>query len=215
MWKSITRWFFSGLAVLVPVLVAIAIIIWAISSLEQMTRTMLLLFIPDTWYLPGSGLVIALILVIALGVASHAWLTRGLISGSQKLLGRIPIFSSIYKPTKDLMQLLKGDFADNLGKPVLIRLPNTDVDTLGFITRNDLSDLPDAFGDVDRLAVYVQWSSQIGGYCFLVPRSSVRELPITVEEGMRWSLTAGLSLRSSDDKQEEDKQEEESSAKDQ
>jgi uncharacterized membrane protein len=67
------------------------------------------------------------------------------------------------------------------------------LETLGFVTRDDLSDLPDGLSKNDYVVVYVQWSSQIGGYCFLVPRSAVRPVDMTVEEGMRWALTAGIS----------------------
>ena len=33
----------------------------------------------------------------------------------------------------------------------------------------------------------------MGGYCFLVPRESIRPVDLSVEEGMRWALTAGIS----------------------
>jgi uncharacterized membrane protein len=72
-------------------------------------------------------------------------------------------------------------------------LPNTELKTLGFITREDLNDLPDGLSKNDHVVVHVQWSSQIGGYCFVVPRRAVQPVDMTVEEGMRWALTAGIS----------------------
>ena len=53
--------------------------------------------------------------------------------------------------------------------------------------------MPNGLACEDRIVVYVQWSSQVGGYCFVVPRESVRPVNMTVEEGMRWALTAGIS----------------------
>lgn len=66
--------------------------------------------------------------------------------------------------------------------------------TLGFLTRDDTSDLPPGFCPPGWVVVFVQWSSQIGGYCFLMPRDRIHELPISVEQGMRWALTGGLTL---------------------
>lgn len=83
--------------------------------------------------------------------------------------------------------------AKKLGQPVMIRIPNTNMETLGFITKKDSEGLPEGFLPEDHIVVYVQWSSQVGGYCFIVPRDHVRPVNITVEEGMRWALTAGLS----------------------
>jgi uncharacterized membrane protein len=91
------------------------------------------------------------------------------------------------------MDLFGGDVQEQLGQVVLIKIPNTNIETLGFITRDDLSDLPEGFPGEGHVVVYVQWSSQIGGYCFVVPRDAIRAVDMTVEEGMRWALTAGVS----------------------
>lgn len=53
--------------------------------------------------------------------------------------------------------------------------------------------MPEGFGKEDHVVVFGQWSSQIGGYCFIVPRDAVRPVDMTVEEGMRWAITAGIS----------------------
>ncbi len=76
---------------------------------------------------------------------------------------------------------------------VLIKIPHTNMETLGFVTRDDLSDLPDGFPKEDHVVVYVQWSYQMGGYCFVVPRKAVQPVNMTVQQGMRWALTAGIS----------------------
>jgi uncharacterized membrane protein len=91
------------------------------------------------------------------------------------------------------MGLVGGDMEKKLGRPVMVTVPNTNMETLGFVTREGTDGLPEGFLPDDHLVVYVQWSSQIGGYCFIVPKNSVRYLDISIEEGMRWSLTAGLS----------------------
>jgi uncharacterized membrane protein len=112
------------------------------------------------------------------------------------LLRKIPLFGVVYRPARDMMDVLGGNVQQGLGEVVLIKVPNTDLETLGFVTREDLSDLPDGLSRNDSVVVYVQWSSQIGGYCFVVPRSAVRPVAMTVEEGMRWALTAGISAPS-------------------
>ena len=46
---------------------------------------------------------------------------------------------------------------------MLIKIPPTNMETWGFVTRDDLSDLPDGFSKEEHVVVYVQWSYQMGG----------------------------------------------------
>ncbi len=123
----------------------------------------------------------------------YPWVTRKLLDSFDELLRRIPLFGAIYSPVRDLMDVLDGEVERKLDQVVLIKIPNTDVETLGFITRDDLSDLPDGFSKEGHVVVYVQWSYQIGGYCFVVPRESAQPVNMTIQQGMRWALTAGIS----------------------
>lgn len=193
LYKTVSKIMLRGLSIVLPIAVAIYVIVWLIRGAEGALKGLLTLVLPEGFYVPGMGLVAVLAIVFCVGLLMYPWITRKLIGGIDGLLRRIPLFGSVYSPVKDLMDLFGGDMEQSLGRPVMIRVPNTEMETLGFITREGDAGLPDGMVPEDHLVVYVQWSSQIGGYCFIVPRDSVRPLEITVEEGMRWSLTAGLS----------------------
>jgi uncharacterized membrane protein len=189
----------KGLSLVLPVAVAIYVIAWLVRSAEGTIKGILTAVLPEGFYLPGMGLIVMLTIVFGAGLLMYPWITRKLIKTADNLFRKIPLFGSVYSPVKDLMDLLGGGMDRELGRPVMIRVPNTDMETLGFVTRENAENLPDGFIPDDHLVVYIQWSSQVGGYCFIVPQDSVRELDISVEEGMRWSLTAGLSGPKSDD----------------
>jgi uncharacterized membrane protein len=139
------------------------------------------------------GIVAFATLTFLPGLLMYPWMTRILLSGADRLFRRIPIFGTVYRPIKDLFDLFGGDMVEQLGEPVMIKIPGSEMETLGFITRKNSDNLPDGMIPEGHIVVYVQWSSQIGGYCFAVPEDSVRSVGLTVEEGMRWALTAGLS----------------------
>jgi uncharacterized membrane protein len=141
--------------------------------------------------------------IFLLGLLMYPWVAGKIFKIFDRLMRKIPIFSSIYSPMRDLMDMLGNDISKQLGQPVMIKVPNTEMETLGFITREDAQDLPDGLLPKNHVVVYVQWSSQVGGYCFIVPKDHVREVNLTAEEGMRWSLTAGLSAPPRNQKSEE------------
>lgn len=193
MFKFLTRTFLKGLVVVLPIVAAIYIFVWIVRDGEAAVRNLALSIIPEEYYVPGLGLVLVLAGIFGIGLLMYTWLTRKLLDGIDQLLRRIPIFGKVYSPARDLMDVIGGDVHEKLGQVVLIKIPNTNMETLGFVTREDLSDLPDGFSKQGHVVVYVQWSSQVGGYCFVVPREAVRPVDMTVEEGMRWALTAGIS----------------------
>jgi uncharacterized membrane protein len=191
--RFLTRTFVKGLAVVLPVAAAIYVIVWLTRDVDALVKGLLLKVIPPDFYVPGLGLVVVVAGILCVGLLMYPWLTRKLLDGADRVFRRIPLFGMIYSPARDLMDMFGGDVQEQLGQVVLIKIPNTSVQTLGFITREDLSGLPEGFPADEHVVVYVQWSSQIGGYCFVVPRDAVRPVDMTVEEGMRWALTAGIS----------------------
>jgi len=191
--RTLSKLFIKGLSIVLPIAVALYAMVWMIRSSEGAVKGILTTILPPGAYIPGMGLLTIIALVFVAGLLMYPWLTRKLFRTADKTLRKIPLFGNVYAPVKDLMGLVGGDMEKKLGRPVMLTVPNTNMETLGFVTREGTDGLPEGFLPDDHLVVYVQWSSQIGGYCFIVPKNSVRYLDISIEEGMRWSLTAGLS----------------------
>ena len=64
---------------------------------------------------------------------------------------------------------------------------------IGFVTQAIPENLPEGFREEDSILVYFPLSYMIGGYAVLVPRSTVRPLDMSMEEAMRFTLTAGVT----------------------
>ena len=110
----------------------------------------------------------------------------------ERLIERIPVVKTIYGASRDFMKLLPaGRKRRDLRRVVMARFG--DVQVVGFVTRDDASELGIVESRDDMLAVYFPMSYQIGGYTALVPRSRVVPLDLTVEAAMRMVLTGGLS----------------------
>ena len=64
---------------------------------------------------------------------------------------------------------------------------------IGFITRDEFGELPPGIRDDDTLAVYFPMSYQIGGFTMMVPRLAVQPIDMSIEQAMRFVVTAGMS----------------------
>lgn len=191
--RRVTQTFFKGLAVILPVVITLYVFIWLVQTAESAISVVTSRFIPEAYDFPGLNLLLFLAVVFLLGILMYSWIVRWLLESIDNVLRGIPLIGKVYGPSKDLMNMFQGDLEQQLGQCVLIKIPNTNMETLGFITRRDLSGLPEGFHRDRHVVVYVQWSSQIGGYCFIVHEEAVTPIDMTVEEGMRWALTAGVS----------------------
>jgi len=198
MLKLLTSTLFRGFAVVIPVIVAVWVIVWLVGAAEGATRWLIELALPpEQAYIPGMGVLLLLAVTFVIGLSMYTWIARSLVFVGDRMLRRIPLFGSVYGPARDFFELMQGEGRQKLGRPVMVEIPGTGIETLGFVTRTSLADLPTGLAPTDadpeeHRVVYVQWSSQIGGYCFVLHRDKIREVDMTIEEGMRWALTAGV-----------------------
>jgi uncharacterized membrane protein len=193
MTRWIMRTFVKGLAVVLPIAAGAYVVLWLIRDTEALLKDSLIEILPKGAYVPGMGLAVLLAAIFLIGLLMYPWLTRKLFDRADGIFRKVPVFGTVYGPMRDLMDMFGGDMTEQLGQCVMVRIPGTDIETLGFVTRSDLSNLPEGFKKEGHVVVYVQWSSQVGGYCFILPEEDVRPVKMSVEEGMRWALTAGVS----------------------
>jgi uncharacterized membrane protein len=184
----LTRTFFTGLVTVLPIILTIAVILWVVRTIEGL----LSIFIPHTAYFPGFGLVAALVLVFLVGVLMEAVLFQRLMGWFDDLLKHVPLVKTIYGAMRDLMGMFGRGGKPGFSKVVRIRWPNSEMETLGFVTIEDFTNLPLGVGP-DKVAVYMPMSYQIGGFTAFLPRSVLTPVDMTLEEAMRFIVTAGMS----------------------
>ncbi|MBI2383124.1 MAG: DUF502 domain-containing protein [Gammaproteobacteria bacterium] len=190
--RRIARTFASGLVTILPVLVTIAVLAWLVQSAEAILGAVVRVFIPDEAYLRGMGLFAAFGLIFGIGLVAEGILFQRILDWVESWLNRIPLVKTVYNAVRDLMDLVSKSRSPTFNKVVLAQLPGTEFKLLGFVTVEDFHKLPLAL-DAGTVAVYFPMSYQIGGYTLFLPRSCLTPVDMTLEEGMRFAVTAGMS----------------------
>lgn len=191
--KLFTRLFLRGLAAVLPLALTGYLVWLAISSVENLLREVLEALFPGVAYWPGMGFAASILVVLAAGMLMYTFIARTVYRWFTDLLARIPVVKSVYGMVLDVVQLFGGGGRKPFQKVVLVRLEPAGVELLGFMTRDDVSDLP-GFG-AGKVAVYLPMSYQIGGFTVLVPEDQVREVGMGVEEALRFCVTAGVKAQ--------------------
>lgn len=192
MFRKLGKALMRGLVVVLPMALTVWLLWWIGASTETLLRNLIVLVVPERFYLPGMGIVAALALLLSAGALVNAFIVRRFVAAWESMMDRIPIVKSVYGAFRDLMQLLpSGGQRREPQQVVLARFSGAAA--IGFVTRDDAAELGiDTIG-ADMVAVYFPLSYQIGGYTLLLPRTAVEPIGLSVETAMRLVLTGGMS----------------------
>lgn len=197
MFRFITRHILTGLIVTLPVLLTLYLLYWFVISTEAILGNMISFVLPNAAYWPGMGVIAALILVFSIGLLMHVYVFQRLFSTAQQVLYHTPFVNSVYRAINDFFHYFSASKEKDFEQVVAVTLGNG-MQLVGFVTQALPEKLPEGLGDEDSILVYLPLSYMIGGYAVLMPRKSVQKLNMSMEEAMRFTLTAGVAGKSID-----------------
>lgn len=190
--KQLMSWLGKGMLAVIPALVTLYAFIWLFSTLEGLLGSPLRAVLGEDLYVPGTGLLLAVGMLIGIGVLIDLYVGRWVVDTMEAMIDHVPVVKSIYGAVRDLLQFaIPGK--DEEARRVVAWECKPGVWMVGFVTGPAFVPLGD--DGLDRVSVYFPMSYQIGGYTLLLPESELKTLDMTVEEGMKGVLTAGVMGR--------------------
>jgi uncharacterized membrane protein len=181
--------FLRGLGVVAPLALTAWLVWWLADGAESLLREGLLLVMPADLYHPGMGVLLAVVFVFSVGVLLQVFFIERFWNWLESFVDRIPLVKTIFGLTRDFTGFFSP--GPTSGPRTVVRVDlGTDAQLIGFVTDDSSRTL--ARLGADLVAVYLPMSYQLGGYTVLVPRDRVRALDWTMDEAMRFVLTAGI-----------------------
>jgi uncharacterized membrane protein len=192
MFRKLRSALLRGLVIVLPIGFTTWLLWWLGRSVEALLRKFILFVVPPEHYLPGMGIVAALVLLLAAGALFNALIVQSALAAWERFVERIPVVKTIYGAARDFTKLLPaGGKRRDLQRVVLARFGEAQL--IGFVTQDDASELGIVEAREGLVAVYFPMSYQIGGYTALLPRARIVPLDLSVETAMRMVLTGGVS----------------------
>ena len=179
--------FLQGLVALVPIVFTLYAVYWLAGGLEAILQPL----VPKSYYVPGSGLVLGVVIIFVIGLLVDVFFFARLLAFGQALLNRVPIVKTIYGALSDLFGFFTQKGSGNLAGVVAVTV-SPGINLIGFITNTQPRNFAPVDSPNDLVAVYMPMSYQIGGYTVLLRREQLTPVDLSVEEAMRLVLTAGV-----------------------
>jgi uncharacterized membrane protein len=187
MMKNIGKYILTGLVTMLPVILTLYLLYWLAVSAE----TLLGELIPQEIYFPGMGVAVALLAMFIVGMLMHTRPIRQIFLRGERIFYQLPVVKSIYAAFRDFMDYFSPGRKKDFEQVVTVTFGDTGMRLIAFVTQAD-DQLPEDF-QRDYVMVYLPMSYMLGGYAVLVPRASVQPLNMSMEEAMRYVLTAGVT----------------------
>lgn len=193
--KFLSRYLLTGIVTILPVVITLYIIYWLAVTAESMLGGFIRLVIPENLYWPGMGVVAGLLVIILVGLLMHAYVVQRLFAMGEKILYRMPVINSIYRALHDFIDYFSPTRKKDFEQVVAVTIAN-EMQIIGFVTQAIPENMPTDFRNEGSILVYLPMSYMIGGYTVLLPQSAVRPINMSMEEAMRFTLTAGVTRSS-------------------
>ncbi len=189
--RLFVKLFLRGLAAILPLALTGYVAYALVVGTEGLLRQILELFLPPDTYVAGMGVALAIPIVLLVGLLMYSFVVRKVYGGITALFERIPLVKSIYGFVVDVVKLVATGEERPFRRVVLVNVQGLEL--IGFVTRDDFGDLPEV-GE-GMVAVYLPMSYQLGGFTVMVPRAQTRDVAMSVEDALRFCVTAGVARR--------------------
>jgi uncharacterized membrane protein len=141
--------------------------------------------------IPGVGLVATAIVVLIAGLLVRNIVGRELVASFERLLSKVPVAGWFFSSFKEIMGVFSQKKA--FSQVVVIEYPRDNTWGIGFVTGRTDEGIRKALGGAGFTYVYVPTTpNPTSGVLLMVPSDRVFPLPLTIEEGLKLVVSAGI-----------------------
>lgn len=138
-------------------------------------------------------LVIVILLIFLIGILTKMYFGKMLIKILDNIIAKIPVARSIYNATKQVVDSFKNSTGSSFSKVVLVEFPRRDMWMIAFLVRESLDFMENVSTKEESCNVFVPTApNPTSGFVAVVPKKDIRELDISVEEGIKFVLSVGI-----------------------
>jgi uncharacterized membrane protein len=204
------RWranFLTGLAVLLPAVVTLALVKWLLVSIASITD-LLLFFLPKKvthqglftpgdgngevyWYWSVVAFVLAIVMVAIVGLLARYYIGKRMIGWLDQTMLRLPLLNKIYGAIKQVNEAFTSGNKTAFKTVVLVEFPREGTYSIGFLTSEQHEEVQ-AKTKEKVVCVFVPTTpNPTSGFLLLVPEDKVTKLKMSVAEGIKYIISLG------------------------
>jgi uncharacterized membrane protein len=191
------RYLVAGILAFAPLAITIWAIAWIIERLDNLLLPRVLsLFLPavqEPPRIPLLGALFTLLVIILLGIVARHMFGGQMHRAWERLLSRVPVARNIYGGVKQLFDaIFSTDHVSRFHRVVLIEYPRKGIYAIAFTTGPARGPIQAATESHMINCFLPTTPNPTSGFYLLVPEQEVITVDLSVEEGFKLIMSAGL-----------------------
>jgi len=192
------RYFLTGLVLAAPLAITASVTWWFVNMIDGWVKPLIpAAYLPDAYLpfpIPGVGLIIGLIGLTLLGFLTANLVGRTLIDAGEAILNRMPVVRGLYKGVKQVFETIFSQSGTSFRKVGMVQFPQPGMWSIVFISQEAAPEIAGSLPDGDeQIGVFLPCApNPTTGFFFYLPRREVVEVALSVEEGAKLVMSAGL-----------------------
>ena len=192
--KRLRNYFISGLLFWIPLALSVLLIKFFLEIVNNLVPTRLLpesLLNLDTT-IPGSGIVLVILVILITGALVTNILGRKLLDLWERALNKIPGFRNIYNALKKISSTVLNTSSESFRKAFLIQYPSKGIWVIAFQSGDYKGEVESIIGK-DVINLFVPTTpNPTSGFFVMIPKKDAVELQMSVEEAFKLVISAGV-----------------------
>ncbi|MBE8220216.1 MAG: DUF502 domain-containing protein [Alphaproteobacteria bacterium] len=197
----IRTYFLTGLVVTAPILITGYLVWLFVQLVDGWARPFIpRRFRPETYLpfdwsfeIPGTGVVAVGLILILVGAIVVGTGGAFMVKWGDRLIGKIPAAGTVYRALRQIFQTAVSEDGASFSKVALIEYPRKGVYAVCFVTKDADTHLNSITGE-DLVGVFLPTTpNPTSGFLLFVPRNEMKILDMSVEQGARLVISAGLA----------------------
>jgi uncharacterized membrane protein len=185
------RYVITGLIVIAPIGVTAFVLSWLFQRLDPILGRHIPALVGRE--IPGLGLLMLLLILVVVGWISQRAVGRRALSAWNRLLDRVPFANRVHSATAQIVGAVLEREEKLFQHCALIEFPQPGSFALAFETAVAPDEITASVGE-PTVSVFLPTSpNPTSGYLLMLPRRQVKRLEMSVEDGLKLVLSAGVA----------------------
>ena len=192
--KHLRNYFISGLLFWVPLALTVIVIKFFLELINNLVPKKYLpeaIFNLDTT-IPGSGIILILIVILITGVLVTNILGRKLVALWEKVLNKIPGFRNVYNVLKKVSDTVFNTSTESFRKAFLIQYPSKGIWVIAFQSGDYRGEAESIIGEEIMNLFVPTTPNPTSGFFVMMAKKDAFELDMSVEEAFKLVISAGV-----------------------
>jgi len=198
-------YFLTGLVIVGPVAITIYVVWWFVNLVDGWVKPLIpQAYLPETYLpvnVPGVGLIVGIAALMLIGALTANLFGRTIVSYGEMMLDRMPVVRGVYRLLKQIFTTIFSKTGTSFKRVGLIEFPRKGLHAVVFVSGDPPVEVSSKIGNGEALMTVFMPNAPnpTTGFVLFMPAKDVILLDMTIEDGAKLVVSAGLVAPPHDD----------------